>query len=89
MRRTIATATTAAFLLTLGCDRRTPPTRSPSSAGEVEVLSQKQYREHGFEMSVVVSRNDDGMVVSRANAADPSRRQSTCSTSTSSKARLA
>jgi hypothetical protein len=69
MQKTIAIATTAAFLLTLGCDRRTSATTSPSLDGEV--LSEKHYSDHGFEMNVVVTRGDDGVVVSRANADDP------------------
>jgi hypothetical protein len=69
MRKTIAFATTAAFLLTLGCDRRTSATTSPSPDGEV--LSEKHRNDHGVEMDVVVTRGSDGVVVSRSNAEDP------------------
>jgi hypothetical protein len=68
MRKTIALATTAALLLTLGCDRRTSATTSPCSDGEV--LSDKYYNDHGFDMDVVVKRSSDGVVVSRANMVD-------------------
>jgi hypothetical protein len=69
MRKTIALATTAAFFMTLGCDRRTPPTTSPTS--DREVLSEKHYSDDGFDVELVVTRGDDGVVVSRANAKDP------------------
>jgi hypothetical protein len=69
MRKTIALATTAAFLLTLGCDRKTWATTSPCS--DKEVLSEKHYSDHGFDMEVVVTRASDGVVVSRASADDP------------------
>jgi hypothetical protein len=70
MRKPIALATTAVFLLSLGCDRTSSGTTSPSSSSDANVLSEKHHSDHGFEMNVLVTRGSDDVVVSRANATD-------------------
>jgi hypothetical protein len=69
MRKTIALATTTAFLLTLGCGPKNSGTTTMPS-GE-EVLGEDHHSDYGFEMDVVVTRSSDGAVVSRADAKDP------------------
>jgi hypothetical protein len=69
MGKTIAIATTAAFLFTLGFDRSSSATTSRPSDGKV--LSEKHYSDHGLDVTVVVTRVHDGVVISRAHADDP------------------
>jgi hypothetical protein len=68
MQKVIALATTAAFLVTLGCGPKNPGTTTPAAGG---VLSEKHHSDHGFETDVVVTRSCGGEIVSRATAKDP------------------
>jgi hypothetical protein len=68
MRKEIALATTAAFLLTLGCGPKNSGTRPPSGG---EIVSKQHHTDHGFETDVVVTRGSDGVIVSQATAKDP------------------
>jgi hypothetical protein len=68
MQRTIALATTAAFLLALGCGPKNSGTTTPTGG---EVVSEKHHSDHGFETDVVISRGSDGVVVSQATSRDP------------------